>query len=63
MKKKSDIILIIVDKLTKYFHIILFKKNYIVEYLRAIILNKLIRYNEILKKITSNRNILFTSNH
>ena len=63
IKKEYNTILVIVDRLTKYFYIILFKKKYTAEQLGTIMLNKLIWYNEIIKEITSNRNMLFTSNY
>ena len=51
------------NKFIKYSYIILYKKKYIVKQLKIIILNRLIWYYRILKKITSNRNKLFTSNY
>ena len=42
IKKKYDIILIIVDRLTKYFYIILFKEKYISKKLEIIIFEKFI---------------------
>ena len=42
IRKEYNTILVIIDKLIKYFYIILFKKKYIMEQLGAIILNKLI---------------------
>ena len=62
MKKTYNTILIIVNKFIKYFYIVLFKKKYIIKQLEAIILDKLIQYYQIPKKITSNRDKLFTSN-
>ena len=55
--------IIMVNKFTKYFHIILFKKNHIVEQLRTINLNKLIRYYEILEKNIPKKNKLIMSYH
>ena len=62
-KDKYDSILIIVDKLTKYSLIILFKKLYTAEQLGFIILETLIKDYSIPKAITSNRDKLFTSNY
>ena len=62
-KKNYDAILIMIDCLIKYFHIVFFKKKYIVEQLKYIVLNKLIRYHELLKKITNNRDKMFISNY
>ena len=53
-KDAFDSILVIVNRLTKYFYIILFKEIYIAKQLKYIILNKIIRYYGILKEITSN---------
>ena len=55
IKEKYDAILVIVDRFTKYCYIILFKEKYIIEKREIIILNKLIWYYKILKKITRNR--------
>ena len=52
-----------VDKLTKYFYIILFKEKYIAKKLKTIILNKLILFYRILKGITSNKNKFNLSNY
>ena len=53
-----DAILIIIDRLTKYAHLISFCEDYETEQLRYIILNRLIRYHEILKELTIDRNKL-----
>lgn len=63
IKKVYDIILVIVDKLTKYCYINLFQEKYIVEQLKAIMLKKIIYYFKISKKITSNRIKLFIYNY
>ncbi len=52
-----------IDKLIKYSHIIACKEKFIAEQLRYIVLDRLIRYHNILKGLTSNRNKLFTSNY
>ncbi len=52
-----------IDKLIKYLHIIACKKKFIVEQLKYIILNRLIRYHNILKKLTSDKDKLFTFNY
>ncbi len=62
-EKKYDSILMIIDKLIKYSHILAFKKTYIAKQLEMIILNRLIQYYEILKSIISDRNKLFTFNY
>ena len=58
-----DNILIIVNKLSKYAHFIIFKKTYNAKQLKYIILNKLICYHRIFKKIMNDKNKLFISNH
>ncbi len=60
---KYNSILIIIDKLIKYSHIIACKKKFIAKQLRYIILNRLIRYYDIFKRLTSNKDKLFTSNY
>ncbi len=63
IEDKYDSILVIVDKLIKYSHIIACKEKFIAKQLRYIILNRLIRYYDIFKRLTSNRDKLFTSNY
>ena len=58
-----DSILVMIDRLIKYSHIISFNEEYIAKQLKFIVLNKLIRYHDIPQEITSNRNKLFTSNY
>ncbi len=62
-RDKYNSILIMIDKLIKYSHIIACKKKFIVEQLGYIVLNRLIRYHNILKELTSDRDKLFTSNY
>ncbi len=52
-----------VDKLTKYSHIIACKEKFIAEQLEYIVLNRLIWYHDILKGLTSDKDKLFTSNY
>ena len=63
MKEEYNAILVIVDWLMKYFHIVVFKEKYTAEQLKHIVMNRLIRYHRIPKKITSDRDKLFTSNY
>ena len=58
-----DNILMMVDRLIKYNHLISFNEKYSANQLKFIVLNKLIRYYDILKEITSDRDKLFTSNY
>ena len=58
-----DNILMIIDRLIKYNHLISFNEKYSADQLKFIVLNKLIRYHDILKEITSDRDKLFTSNY
>ena len=55
MKWEYKIILLIVNKLTKYSYIISFKEKYIVKQLKTVMFNRFIKYYEIIKEITSNR--------
>jgi len=63
IEKRYNTILIIVDKLIKYFYIIAFKEQFTTKQLEYIILNRLIQYYNILKELTSNKDKLFTSNY
>ena len=56
-------ILMMVDKLIKYNHLISFSEKYSTDQLKFIVLNKLIQYHDILKEITSDRDKLFMSNY
>ena len=58
-----DSILMIVNRLIKYSHIISFKEKFTAKQLETIILNRLIKYHGISKNITSDRDKLFTSNY
>ena len=58
-----DSILIMMDRLTKYSHIVPFKETYTAEQLRYIVLDRLIRYHRISKGLTSDWDKLFTSNY
>ena len=63
IKEKYDMILIIVDRLTKYSYLIPFKEKYTVERLRIAILDRLIRYYGILEVITNDRDKLLILNY
>jgi len=54
-----DLIIVIIDKLTKYSILILFKELYIAEQLGYILLDRLIKDYSIPKLITSDRDKLF----
>jgi hypothetical protein len=60
---KYDSILVMIDKLIKYSHIIACKDKFIAEQLEYIVLNRHIRYHDILKGLTSDKDKLFTSNY
>ena len=62
-KKNYDAILIMIDRLIKYSHIVFLKKKYIAKQFEYIVLNKLIKYHELSKKIINDRNKLFISNY
>jgi hypothetical protein len=63
IEDRYNLILVIINKLIKYSHIIACKKKFIVEQLEYIVLNRLIRYYNILKELISNKDKLFTSNY
>ena len=56
-----DSILVMVDRLTKYTHIIPFRETYSSEQLGYVVLDRLIRHNGIPKAFVSDRDKLFTS--
>jgi len=60
---KYDSILIIINKLIKYAHIIACREKFTAEQLRYIVLNRLIKYHNILKELINDRDKLFTSNY
>ena len=62
-EKAYDAILVMIDRLTKYCHIVSFKETYNVEQLKYIVLNRLIRYQEISKELINDKDKLFTSNY
>ena len=62
-EKAYDVILVMIDRLIKYCHIIFFKKTYNVEQLKYIVLNRLIRYQRISKGLINDKDKLFTFNY
>ena len=60
---KYNAILVIIDRFIKYAKIIPYKKEYTVDQLDYLILNRLIRHHSILKTIISDRDKLFISNY
>jgi len=60
---KYDSILMMINKLIKYSHIIACKEKFTAEQLRYIVLDRLIRYHDIFKELISDRDKLFTSNY
>jgi len=56
-----DSILVIVDRLTKYSHLIPFKEKFNTEKIGQVLLDKLIRYHGIPAVIISDRDKLFSS--
>ena len=62
-EKAYDAILVMINRLTKYCHIIFFKKIYNVEQLKYVVLNRLIQYQEISKEFINDKDKLFTSNY
>jgi len=62
-EERYDLILVMIDRLIKYSHIVACKEKFIAEQLRYIVLNRLIRYHDIPKELISDRDKLFTSNY
>ena len=62
-EKAYNAILVMIDRLIKYCHIIFFKETYNVEQLKYVVLNQLIRYQKISKKFINDKNKLFTFNY
>ncbi len=62
-KDKYNSILVMINKLIKYLHIIICEEKFIVEQLEYIVLNRFIRYHNILKGLISDKDKLFTSNY
>ncbi len=60
---RYDSILMMIDRLIKYSHIVACKEKFTAEQLRYIVLDRLIRYHDIPKGLTSDRDKLFTSNY
>ena len=58
-----DSILVMIDRLIKYLHIVSFNETYIAKQLKFIVLNRLIRYHEISRGITSDKDKFFTFNY
>ncbi len=52
-----------INKFIKYLYIIACKEKFIAKQLKYIILNRFIRYHDILKELTSNKDKLFTFNY
>ena len=62
-EKTYDAILVMIDCLIKYCHIIFFKKIYNVEQLKYLVLNRFIRYQKISREFINDRDKLFTFNY
>ena len=58
-----DSIFVMIDRFIKYSHIISFNEIYIAKQLKFIILNKFIRYHDIPREITNDKNKFFTFNY
>ena len=62
-EKTYNAILMMIDCLIKYCHIIFFKKIYNVKQLKYVVLNRLIRYQKISKEFINDKNKLFIFNY
>jgi len=63
IKNRYNLILVMINKFIKYLYIIAYKEKFIVKQLKYIILNRLIKYHDIFKKLISDKDKLFTSNY
>ncbi len=63
IEDKYNLILIIINKLIKYLYIIVYKKKFNAKQLKYIILNRLIQFYNISKKLINNRDKLFMFNY
>ncbi len=63
IEDKYNLILVIINKLIKYLYIIACKEKFTTKQLRYIVLNRLIRYHNILKELINDKDKLFTSNY
>ena len=59
---KYNSILIVVDKLTKYAHLILYMEKFMTKQTAWIILDRVIRHHRILKTIISDKDKIFINN-
>ena len=59
---KFDSILVIVDKFTKYTHLILYNEKFTVKQIAQIILDRVIQHHGILETITLDRDRIFINN-
>ena len=62
-EKAYDAILVMINRLTKYCHIVFFQETYNVEQLKYIMLNRLIRYQKISKELINNKDKFFIFNY
>ena len=60
-KHAYDSILVMVNKLTKYYHFILYNKTITAPELGYLVLDRLVRYHGLPNTILTNRDKLFTS--
>jgi len=63
IEDKYNSILIMIDKLIKYLHVIVCKKKFVAKQLKYIVLNRFIRYHNIFKELTNDKDKLFTFNY
>ena len=62
-EKTYDAILVMINRLIKYCHIIFFKKTYNAKQLKYVVLNRFIRYQKISKRLINDKDKLFTFNY
>ena len=62
IKVKYDSILVVINKLTKYTHLILCNENFIAKETVCVVLDRVIRYYGISESITSDKDKIFKNN-
>ena len=58
-----DSILVMIDRLIKYSHIIFFKETLTTKKLNFVVFNRFVKYHEILRGVTNDKNKFFTFNY
>ena len=62
-EKTYNSIFVMINKFTKYIHVISFKENYTIVQLKKMFIDRLIRYHELFKNVINDRDKFFTFNY